>query len=222
MPWEYTFPGVRKKSKVYPQKLGLVKVTDKPEIGMRDSYLVFPRRFDVDKDATVECDAHGWSDRVSLAYYLNVHILGKGDLGERDFCVEVDKSGKWRPGRILDLNAKKRPEMGMEAFILLSAVRMQCSDEDAVTVDTCDVNLAEDIRGDPTDFIWEITPHQVDAEPYLKGRAIWKRLFDAEFAQAWRQYAQSQFITLQLLPSQCRQRLGEQPGSVCCLYDFRL
>ena len=218
----YALSGVRKKDKMYPEKFGLVKVTDKTEIGVQDPYLLFPRRFDVDNNTTVECDPHQWNERVSLAYYLNCHILGKGDWGDGDFCVEVDKSGKWRPGKILDLNAKKHRGTATEAFILLSSLHMQRSGEDVDTVDPCHVNLEEDIRGDSTDFIWEIVPSHIDTEHYMKGRAFWKEHFNKEFAQAWRQYAHSQFITLQLLPSQYRQRLGEQPGSVRFQYYFLL
>jgi hypothetical protein len=218
MPWAYTLSGVRKKGKFYPEEFGLVKVTDKAEIGPQDPYLLFPRRFDVDNDTTVECDAQCWSERVSLAYYLNIHILGKGGWGDRDFCVEIDQSGKWRPGRGLD-HTKKRRGTATEAFVLLAALRMQCSDE---TVDTCNVNLESDIRGDPADFVWEISPSQVNVEHLLMGRKIWKEVFTKELSQAWREYAHSQFISLKLLPSQCRERSGKLPSTVCSPYHFLL
>jgi hypothetical protein len=222
LPWVYNPSGTRKKIQTCPEMFGLDKVTDKVEIGPQDSYLVFPRRFDVDDDTTVECDDQVWGDRVSLAYYLNFHILGKGGWGERAFCVEVDKSGKWRPGRFLDLSRRKGRGTPTEVFIPLTALRIQYGGDDVEAADTRDINLEADIRGEPADFVWEIKPNQVNAEHFLRGRAIWKEIFNKEFAPAWRKYAYSQFFTLALLPSQCRQRLGAQPDSVCCQPYFLL
>jgi len=206
---------------MYLQNCGLLRVTNKRKIRVGDPYLVFPRRFDVNsKGARDECDAHDWSQRVFLAYYLNFHILGKSSWGERDFSAEVDSSGKWLPGKLPDLNRKIGCGTEKEPFIPLSSLRMQCIEKVEETVDTCYVNLEADIRGDPADFIWEITPNQVDANIFLIGRTIWKKLFDQEIGPAWRHYAHSQFIALKLLPSQSPQRELAGPDSVCFQYYF--
>jgi len=181
LPWHYSHPNTP-----------ITQFLDR--LGLLPAYYLQSTRYLVLADKLIrqevggwnECSKKQWEDRQSLAYFINLHILSKGEYGYPNACEEIASMIKdaWYPGATVPRLASGQPHtpsVGAKPYNAYQNFQV-------LTVDGSlqRTLLQEDTELPDCDNFWEIYPHTLRAANFHNGRKQWIEAVDKHWKTWWK------------------------------------
>jgi hypothetical protein len=188
LPWQIPAIGLDERETM--ESLGLLKahpISDLSSTAPGSHFLLFPSSLDSTETGSMPCSLAAWKERESLAYYLNHHILGHGQLLQD---ASIPKAigdvlrTEWVPGRHIATAPGFTGSNQGKPYIAINSIHILPLDDNRLRA-----IHDGDILGSRKDFVWEIYTQSINGVLYLQGQSIWITWFKKALLPKWRKLA---------------------------------